>query len=476
MIIFNFNGEIMIKKSLLASSLVASILLTSCNAVAPKPEPTKPEASIAPIDLPSDVGIVGFSFPESQNTIYSWLYAEDDDSIAKHAWGIWAGLTKETDQSYDGQNLRVFETWLGVKELSDAVGKMDKFAGCKPVKVTRNTLNAPKQFSHAGLTTTPVDTDYSILETVSYSPDAACFASQNLIFNKSTLDKFRVNGEISKITDFPVTAVTTKPTYFVTKSNSGLVRLPAWNTTPVPAKAFGHKSWNNYVYVDLDNHQQPGKQLIPVTVDNPTQEQLEAATVNLTDFIYFKLDSAAASYLNEHQDQGTDPAHQFHPGDIALLVAMHVSTKEIPNWTWQTYFWVPNPANPGDPSSPTIAHLKPAEITGAPAHYALSSCYAMTYPNQPVSGGKQGEKSLICYNPYLEAGFGPSVFHHANTWQPDYKFGVQTNCASCHALSTSSGKLGYSTNQYIDMNDPMFKDDVQLDFAWSIQGNINSDR
>jgi hypothetical protein len=463
-------GGKMIKKFLLALCLV--MCLSSCR----KRKPYQPIVKITPVEFPADTGVPDFKYPESQETIYSWLNAENDDGVAKHAWGIWAGLTKPTDQSYDGQKLRVFETWLGVKELSDSVGKMDQNAGCNVARENRNSLNKIKQFSHAGLIGDPIDSSYAILETVSYSPSAACFSSQNLLFNKSSLDKFIVQNGIGKIPDFPVTSITTKPTYYVTKSHTGLVRVPSWTTTPVPAKVFGNKSWDHFVYVDLDNGQLSNKKLIPVVGDNPTEEQIEAATCNLNDFIYFKLDANSAIYLNQHQDQGTDPDHQFHSGDVALLVAMHVTTKEIPNWTWQTYFWAADPANPGGPSSPTIAYLKPSEITGSAAHYAVSPCYAMVYPNQPVTGGKQGKNPIICYNPYLEAGFGPSVFQFKNSWKPEFQYGVQTNCASCHALSTSSGKLGYSTDQYIDMKSPVFKNEVQLDFAWSIQGNLNTDK
>jgi uroporphyrinogen-III decarboxylase len=44
---------------------------------------------------------------------------------------------------------------------------------------------------------------------------------------------------------------------------------------------------------------------------------------------------------------------------------------------------------------------------------------------------------------------------------------------TCHALATSSSSLGYSADQYIDMKDARFVNQVQLDFAWSIQGNMN---
>lgn len=430
---------------------------------------------VTPVDFPV-TKTESFQFPEGQERIYSWLSAKDDASIAKHAWGIWAGLTQPSGQSYKGQPLYVFETWMGVGELSAASATGTRSAGCGMPRYGKTKLQRPKQFGHVEKLGAPVDTQYTILETVSYSPMAACFATSNLLFNKSVLDSFSVAGDIGRVPDFPVRSIITKPTYYVTKAQTGLVRVPAWTKTPDPAKAFGNATWNNYIYVDLENTQPPGKALVP-TGENPTEAQVRAATCNASDFIYYRLDYEAAKYLNEHQDVGGGPANQFHTGDVVLLVAMHVTTKEIKNWTWQTFFWVPDPANPGTPSSPEISAVMPSSVVGAARHYAASPAYSMVSPNQPVTGGSgEGCMPVIAYNPYLEAGFGPKVFQHPNTWMPDFQYGVQTNCMSCHSLATASGKLGYSTDQYIDMADKAFIGEVQLDFAWSIQGNMNADK
>lgn len=445
---------------------VAVLSLTGCK---------KASERIIPVDLPADVGVKDYQFPEDSAKIYDWLDDENDAAIAQHAWGIWAGLTKQTGQKFDGQELYVFETWNGVSELSDASSSGNRNAGCGFSRTSRNMLQKPKQFVHAGLLgATEPSTDYSILETVAYSPAASCFVTSNLLFNKTSLETFRVKGGIGKIPSFPVTSITTKPTYYVTRSQSGLVRVPAWTNTPEPAKEYPNTQWGNWVYVDLDNKQEPGKKLVPVNTDTPTPEQIAAATCNRSDFISFTIDEATADYLNVRQDKGKSPDEKFHAGSTALLVAMHVTTKEIDNWTWQTYFWVPDPKNPGAPSSKSIADLMPSVVTGAASHYAASVAYAMVYPNQPITGGSNlGARPIIAYNPYLEAGFGPGVFKHPNEWQPDFKYGVQTNCASCHALATYGRDLGYSTDQYIDMRDHVFDDTVQLDFAWSIAGNLN---
>lgn len=435
---------------------------------------------IKPQNFPSDLAIENFSFPEDSLQIYNWLNKQDTVSITRHAWGIWAGLTAKTDQVYQGDTLRVFETWLGVKKLAAMSASGDDRGGCVQTKAKRTQLSVPNQFIHAqlfaakkGITDT-VSNNFQVYETVVYDPTAACFATQNLIFNQSTLDRYKNNGAIGRIPPFPNTAITTKPTYFAAKPDAnGLIKVPVWLGTPDPAKAFKYDIWGHYVYADISNSQPNNKNLTPVTTNNPTKEEIKQATCNVTDFINFKLDKEMAAYLNEHQDKGSD---QFKEGDYVLLIGMHVGTKEISNRTWQTYFWSYNAQNPFSPSSGFEAQLRPKEIKGAAAHYAVSTAYAMVWPNQPINGGTNKDvRPIISFNPYLEAGFGPQVFSVPNVLNKNYQYGVQTNCMSCHALATASGKIGYTTDQYISMDDrDLFTNEVQLDFAWSIQGNINT--
>jgi hypothetical protein len=437
-------------------------------------------ATIEPQELPSNLGIPGFHFPEDSTTIYQWLDNRDTLNITKHAWGIWAGLTTKTNQVYDNDTLLVFETWMGVEKLAELSAVGNQRGGCEPIKTERTPLRVPNQFVHAqqfASLNTAIDSTFQMFVTVSYNPGAACFATEHLIFNQSVLNKYQKQGEIGKIPNFPQNGITIKPTYFAGKPNGdGLIRIPVWPGMPNPAKAFGTNAWKTYVYVDINNAQPENKKLIPVTSDNPTPEQIKQATCNLNDFIHYTLDKEAAVYLNQHQDK--KPSSKFVAGDLVLLVAMHVATKEISNWTWQTFFWSYQPNKPFFPSSNAKAQLRPEQITGAPAHYAASTAYTMVWPNQPINGGtNRNVEPVIGFNPYLEAGFDAGTFRkRPNKMNPSYKYGVQTNCMSCHALASAQGNLGYTTDQYISMDDSLFVDQVQLDFAWSIQGNINTDK
>jgi hypothetical protein len=105
----------------------------------------------------------------------------------------------------------------------------------------------------------------------------------------------------------------------------------------------------------------------------------------------------------------------------------------------------------------------------------------MADPNQPPTGGSNKGESVYCFNPWLEASFGPGVL-------PDSKGGVykgkpvknnvgeQTNCMSCHAQANFNpsgiqGAPDYTGDRYIDLGSPQFKGTLQVDFAWSIPGN-----
>ena len=64
------------------------------------------------------------------------------------------------------------------------------------------------------------------------------------------------------------------------------------------------------------------------------------------------------------------PGDAEHPDTVAVLVALHLATRETEAWTWQTWWWTPDPEDPPAPSSARAAELRPAEVPGAARHYA----------------------------------------------------------------------------------------------------------
>jgi hypothetical protein len=447
---------------------------------------TAGNAAIKPVPFPDNLGIPGFNFPEDSNTIYGWLkpmdtYYYDTVSVFQHAWGIWTGLTSASGQHYNQEELLVFETWYGPVELSAQVAQGNTQFGCTGEKSGRTPLRRPRQFDHASLlgararqAALPIDTNVSILETVGFDPNAACFVTSNSLFKASVLNTYIQPGKSGSIPDFPTNAITIKPSFFLDQAENGLIRIPVWPGPPPTARAYGYEAWNLYVYADIGNQQPPNKKLVPTDGSDPST--IPAATCNLSDFIYFTLDSAAAAYANQDLNiNGGDPAKA---GDKAILVGMHVTTKETSNWTWQTFFWTPDPDNPPTPSSAAAAAQRPAQLRGAARHYAVATAYMMVRPNQPITGGSSANaQPQIGFNPYLEAGF--SGLGNDPNWAAgkNFQYGIQTNCMSCHAMATYPGNssLGYVADLYIGMTDPRYNGQVRGDFSWSLINNVIQD-
>jgi hypothetical protein len=465
-----------------------AVVATRCNN-GKNDDKTTNDSVIHSVPLP--VVVKGFHFPEDSNTVYHWLSPYDSASVYSHAWGIWAGLTAQSGEVFQGDSLLVYQTWLGIGEIQQLVMNEQSAKKSGNAKTGLTPLTLPRQFTNTAFKQTALK--QGIIDTsagenfgsnfwvaVAYDPAAVSHVITNSLLKQSVLDSYKKKDAIGYIPPFPADAITTKPVYYVGHRGDSLIRIPVWPGPPASAKAYSPADWNTYVYADVKNRQPAGKKLVPVKGSHPSPAQMNAATCNLNDFIHLKIDGVMAEYLNAQDStvQGDVAA----AGDIALLVAMHVTSKEISNWTWQSYYWAPDPVNPFSPSSMLAASLRPSVLSRAAAHYAVTVAYTEVLPNQPITGGSdKGATAMIGYNPYLEAGFDPSVFTgYPNTFNRSFQFGVQTNCMSCHALATpqsldKDSNDVYSTDQYVDMNNPFFKNKVQLDFAWSIQAAIIPD-
>lgn len=492
---------------------------------------TPPATAVVPAPFPNP-GIPGFNFPEPSAVVDGWAKDGNNAEIYKHGWGVWAGLTTATKQVPPGgtQPLLVFETWMTPDEMIAAINGAEKLSlaarsnrtnlskphqlvhaltrgdktleigGAKPAANAKAAANAKPAAANtkpaagntnsaaastkpaAGNTNSAVATatpDTGIAVSVSYSPPAANHAIDNKLFLWDTLKGYADAGK-TDIPAFPTDAITLKPTFKVIQKSqlpaNGLYVMPSWHGPIDTANAYPQSAWKSCIYVDTKNGGK-GDGSQDMTCSGPSP----ATTYNLTDFISYTLNQEDADYYN--QEFGLNAA----AGDTAILVAMHVATRETLKWTWQSFYWTADPAKPDAPSSVETAKARPSQITGAAAHYAMAVAYAMVYPVQPDIGGQSVGNTVYGYNPYLEAGFGAGTFTGSNSFvvtngqKVMTNAGVRTNCMSCHVYASVSGKdpcvnnTPYSGDAYVSLDDPAFKDQLKLDFGWSIQGNIQKD-
>jgi len=446
-----------------------------------------------------------FVFPQSETQINQWIYSGNNAPQYAHSWGIWSGLTQGVG-IVDGVPVRAFETWPTPSEMIYQIqsGQAGLFLGKQlNIQPRHLKLSLPHQFRNVAAAAkekaallkaaSSSDGDTNIFVSVAYNPPAAKHAVSNKLFLQSTLDQYLKEG-YTDIPNFPSNAITIKPVYKVIPKNiaGGIYTFPGWPGTPVPAKTFPEQDWNACVYVDILHTGKGGN-----GIDQGCKGRTPASTFYLNDFIHQQITKDDATYLT--QQLGL----QVSEGDYAILVGMHVTTREIKRWVWQTFFWSANADSPYAPSSTAIAQARPMKyLDTAAAHYAMAIAYQMVTPAQPITGGTNSGSSLIAYNPHLEASFDPGVFQYCASVGGQYstpsaancklsdpsinRFGVQTNCMTCHHLAMYNPKIDYNINQganretpygtnfYMSLTDPAFNGALQLDFAWSLLGSMVS--
>ena len=496
--------------------LGAALLLTACSRPAPPAaeKPAAPPATAArelmalaqatpgqfqPVPLP-DPKIPGYKFPETEDTIVNWTKTNNFDAMNLHAWGIWTALNQITDQTFDNQKLRVFETWYDPTDLASA----PTITALEPLLRQPRRLQIPRQFEHGGAHRLTAAADMigspAVQVLVKYDPTASQHILANSLFSSAKLTTLLNTDHKPSVPDFPVTAVSLKPV-FVTLSASTLkqgryFQLKAWPGPPpmtfnktdglwhsVP---FPQSQWGQCVWIDTQGTAQSPGTTVDRTCAADGSSRTVASTYGIDEFIHFRVTAANADLINAQTKQlALTSAPKAVAGDYAVLVAMHVTSREITRWTWQTFWWSYNADQPAAPSSDAIAQARPAQLTLPASHYTHCVGYDELTPPQPASGGRNQGDSLYCYNPYLEAPFDASVLPDSQPGMTKIKgqpvktandVGVQTNCMSCHEQANFNPNNvkpapDYTGDRYVDLTGPAFNGVLKVDFLWSIPGN-----
>ena len=162
----------------------------------------------------------------------------------------------------------------------------------------------------------------------------------------------------------------------------------------------------------------------------------------------------------------TFPQQTVDDGDVYVLVGLHIITKELPEWTWSTFWWSPRPNDgPFAKGRPSASFLN-----GVWRNYVMDTTLSMDTPSEPAAQSGQTDAAddcasgtgrqfaRACFNPYLEG----RNLNEANL----------SNCMNCHVHATyppmSTDFRGTVERGYIDANAPCFKDRVRLDYIWSL--------
>ncbi len=442
-------------------------------AAKPAAKAPAPAAEIKPETIPP-----GFNFPTPRKVIDGWVAVDATAKMRTHAWDVWAGMSAPSHSTLQGQRLPVWETWFSENEVFIAPGV--KLAAVRTE--VKRPFAKPRQFVHVAKATGKLAASTSSEQVVAFNkfdPESSHFlmashptpkASPNSYLYTQQADLNKLNASWPTATpvanraiiDFPDRGVDTKPVMWLIKA-SGLTPFPLWQGNgagaTTNAKNPTPETWLNCVLIDPKGSggMRPAT---PAEIKGATPNPSLACDAKK--FLYaplsmmygFKMTAQEAADFNAAQGG----ALKAVAGDWAVLAAMHVTTKEIVNWTWQTFWWMggKNPPNnfPGSNAGMT------ANVKGPWRNYATCVAYSMVVPFNDPKG-----KPVVCFNPFLETSSGI----------PD---GINSNCMSCHGTARWPGNNNggypatYLPNGYISFSDPKwFATQTRTDFAWAIPGN-----
>ncbi|MSU71892.1 MAG: hypothetical protein EXS43_06065 [Opitutus sp.] len=182
-----------------------------------------------------------------------------------------------------------------------------------------------------------------------YDPTSAEHIFRQQLLSASALNVLLISGA-QQIPLFPATSLVVKPQFQIIKI-SELVdgryyALKAWSGPPETPQPFAPALWPGSIWIDVWG-QGTGRGAIDATPAADGSTRTEATTYPLSSLINYRLSAVDAAALNADK-----PGTGASAGDVAILVAMHVAGREIARWTWQTFWWTPEPDRPPAPARP----------------------------------------------------------------------------------------------------------------------------
>lgn len=385
------------------------------------------------------------TYPSANATIQTWIAVNNTQAIRAHAWDIWASITSRISGTDPQDTVPTWQTWYSGHELFDTGGFVHVNARARRGVVQ---FGVRRELTHPSVIMSTNDGK------IPYVPDERVFAFNR--FTKSTAEFIWDNGlnqaRVLRDTNIAfnrrrtplvsrailTSKDSTDSSSFVLKpvyqfiSGTEVTAVPYWDGDSSAATTDSANpiasTWRHAIAVDPTNKYKDGDSVyLPVNNEQPSWLKIR----HLSDFYWIRItkeDSIKFTMFGAENGDfiglANDTSLQavlnaVRPGNIGLLMAMHVTGKEIPNWTWQSYWWAI------DPQDSTFGADRPKNIPRPWNHYNMTTTYMMVDPKT--------RKPVIGFNPYLETSLagkipkGPGPAPDSTSWT-----GVTTNCMACH--------------------------------------------
>jgi hypothetical protein len=429
-------------------TLIGAVAGISVNALAQAPQPQPGYFDIPP----------GFDFPANKQTLEQFRKDGNVSAQRLHVWNVFAGMTQPTP---DGKH-PIFETWYSEGEAFAAGPQLESIA---PRRIIRQ-FRVPQQFQgKPGQTALEaVGGGDALLSEVMFN-----FPNFNHIRGKglnraAELENLLQSGapdpsiaNNKTIPAFPVESISLKTVWWPVKKDQP-TPMPIWDpeTNPLISAGNPYKTWKRTVAIDPTRTNIPPNETMTITFLNSPRPNSHVVGLDKFHFVELDAQTAANAMANSRLAQFVSdvfgPGRPLQAGDFVVFSGTHLTTKEIDDWVWATFWWHDRP------DTGPFAADRPNTVKNVWRNYLMSASYDLNLPHDP-----QG-KPHIAFNPWLEAHF---------------RDGIISNCMNCHHRAAFG--TGGSGPNFVpifrgnpDPADPAYAAGLlRTDFLWSVPFNAN---
>ena len=346
-------------------------------------------------------------FPAPEAALEKLKRTADLGGQRRHLWHVLGELTRSRSPS----RLPQFLTWSGAKDVF-AITSAAPLATRSPLRAFEVEESAAARAAHSS--------GPPLIVVAHYNEAAARHIRANALQRRATLQSMTVSRKGGKldtvsreVPTFPRSAIVLKSAWWPVAGDAP-VAMPVWDAELHIAAAGGndYPSWRRMVAV-CPTHGAP--RTVEVQLMGRTRR---LNCVGIDRFYHLRLDAAMVEQLRNEPTARKLAAmvlgRGFRTGDHLALVALHVATRELPDWVWGTLWW-----HDSAMSGPFAAD-RPKNLGGPWSNYLMNVAFDAVHPRE-----RDGSPRVV-FNPWLEARFADS----------GQGSGMVSNCISCHQRAT----------------------------------------
>lgn len=347
----------------------------------------------------------GFDFAADRAKLEELRRAQNVSALRLHSWMLFGGITQPAP---DGTP--AWETWYRESEAFRRPGPTPQ----GPRRIVRQFRNAT-QLSRGRVG--PQAPGKSLMTFVLFNRETFRHIRTNGLYLKSKLAGINAGfGKAAwdkrKVPDFPAQAMSLKTIWWPVAGDS-VTPLPIWDDdTAGPEMTHTWDTWSRVVAVDPTGRQIAAGE--KATISFLGTEHPGSNVVGLDRFYAVTVTKDILQPITQ-AIQGGDTGlvnsirgalgRDLKLGDHLLFLGCHMTSKEIDDWTWSTFWWHDRPDD-----GPFGAD-RPSQVAGVWRNYRMAVADDQVTPPQADGSPR------VAYNPWLEGNFSN---------------GIVSNCMSCH--------------------------------------------